>query len=751
MLSRFRLVVVLLLAALPVFAVSPKTVTSSQPFTDINNNALANGSIVFKLANPDLIVGGPQVVQGLTYTITLDANGLVPAGKTIWATDQMQSTGNYYTVTIYNSNNLPVRGTENWRISGTSPIDLSLQVNATLPDPGLSNPVLQNPAAPQTITGQGMTLTKSAPLTLARQNNKWFADQWCTTPGTLDQSCIQNAINDVLANGPIGSSGRHMGIVVVSPGVYNIASTITVTGGGIGNVEIRGSGQVSNWGSVLEPTVGLGSGCVFQVNADAVTIDNLVITGVNNQGVPDGICLGTSSVETFDSHIYWNWYQYMHTAIHGVKYSGGEFAHNTIELGQFGIAGGLAGDVAFTNVLIDDNRIFQNSASGIFIHGDGTAANYGHNSVDNNLLDFNTNSGVLANTGQIDFASVINYRITNNTFNSNNACCSTSNIDDIKVATSNAGYIGGNNHYNTGRNVLNLNGNAGLTLNGDSSRNCNVNSNGGTTAAVVADNMTNFTVSGITTTADAAKNLCTYSISVGAASSGTKLGLNNVIAQQTAKYSILDTTASAIDGGQFSPTGPGNSTSGTSLGVIGSDGAATAGNLYGWGVNKSGVDGVMFGVNKNTTTGSIPGSAVYFSSAGTGSVLCFGRGNGSGLPNTCDLQINGSGQIVSPTLVTSTIVTGIVGDGSGFKHKRISTGSIGATTRTEVLLSWTTTFADANYTVSCAVEDSTTAAATQGLTYERIRTHSASQVGAVINNPTAGAITGTLDCTAAHD
>lgn len=98
--------------------------------------------------------------------------------------------------------------------------------------------------------------------------------------------------------------------------------------------------------------------------------------------------------------------------------------------------------------------------------------------------------------------------------------------------------------------------------------------------------------------------------------------------------------------------------------------------------------------------------------------------------------------------------TGMCNDTAGAqlcKHKRITTGSIGATTRAEVLLTWGTTFADANYSVACSVEDSTTAAGTQGLTGERVRTHSASQVGYVINNPTGGGVTGTLDCWALHD
>jgi hypothetical protein len=101
--------------------------------------------------------------------------------------------------------------------------------------------------------------------------------------------------------------------------------------------------------------------------------------------------------------------------------------------------------------------------------------------------------------------------------------------------------------------------------------------------------------------------------------------------------------------------------------------------------------------------------------------------------NPAQLQVNGG----------STI---------GLKQRiqNATTGSIGATTRAEILISWPSTMTDTNYTVSCSVQDSTTAAGTQGLTFERIRTKSATQVGLVINNPTAGGITGSIDCIGEH-
>lgn len=109
-------------------------------------------------------------------------------------------------------------------------------------------------------------------------------------------------------------------------------------------------------------------------------------------------------------------------------------------------------------------------------------------------------------------------------------------------------------------------------------------------------------------------------------------------------------------------------------------------------------------------------------------------------------------EVIGTFQTTSSMTIGSNGTASTLRQiKRMSTGSISGTTRAEVLLSWPNTFTDTNYTVECNVEDSTTAAASQGLTFERIRTKSATQVGAVIYNPTGGGITGTLDCSADHD
>ncbi len=103
-------------------------------------------------------------------------------------------------------------------------------------------------------------------------------------------------------------------------------------------------------------------------------------------------------------------------------------------------------------------------------------------------------------------------------------------------------------------------------------------------------------------------------------------------------------------------------------------------------------------------------------------------------------------------VVTFNDVTGnaLVADAVGpVKTKRITTGSISATTYADVDVTWTAAFADANYTVNCSVVESTSAA--QGLDIDHIQQALAAKVTVTVHNPTGGSLTGTLNCTATHD
>jgi hypothetical protein len=182
--------------------------------------------------------------------------------------------------------------------------------------------------------------------------------------------------------------------------------------------------------------------------------------------------------------------------------------------------------------------------------------------------------------------------------------------------------------------------------------------------------------------------------------------------------------------------------------------------VSGWGLDVSGVQkwDVLTGALAPHTAGGVdlgttaqPVGNVWIGNAGTNNIKLTGTGSAARVAMLPD----NSGTLAELNLSQTWTTSQKQGNNGTFvgihQHLRASTGSIGATTRTEVLLGWISSMNDANYTVACSVEDPTTAAGVQGLIYERIRTKSASQVGLVINNPTGAAITGTIDCVADHD
>jgi hypothetical protein len=93
---------------------------------------------------------------------------------------------------------------------------------------------------------------------------------------------------------------------------------------------------------------------------------------------------------------------------------------------------------------------------------------------------------------------------------------------------------------------------------------------------------------------------------------------------------------------------------------------------------------------------------------------------------------------------------GSLADGSALKHGRVSTGSCAAT-GCSVTLTWATAFADANYTVSCGLEDATAQSETAGLRLGHITSKKAASVTMTLDNLSGAGVTGTLECIATHD
>lgn len=95
--------------------------------------------------------------------------------------------------------------------------------------------------------------------------------------------------------------------------------------------------------------------------------------------------------------------------------------------------------------------------------------------------------------------------------------------------------------------------------------------------------------------------------------------------------------------GNLTVTGPGSSTTAQpNLGYFTSVSPATDSNIYSIGINKSGHNSLLLGVNKNSSTGNIPSEAVFISTFVTNSTLTIGRGGGNGNPAYPDIQVIGN-------------------------------------------------------------------------------------------------------------
>ena len=92
---------------------------------------------------------------------------------------------------------------------------------------------------------------------------------------------------------------------------------------------------------------------------------------------------------------------------------------------------------------------------------------------------------------------------------------------------------------------------------------------------------------------------------------------------------------------------------------------------------------------------------------------------------------------------------GVAADGGGFKHAAVSTGSVGAGARADVVITWATAFVDTNYTPIVSMVE--TSAAGTGIIIERIRVRTASAITVQVLNESAGSLTGGVQAIAVHD
>lgn len=151
---------------------------------------------------------------------------------------------------------------------------------------------------------------------------------------------------------------------------------------------------------------------------------------------------------------------------------------------------------------------------------------------------------------------------------------------------------------------------------------------------------------------------------------------------------------------------------------------------------------------------NLASSADWLCAKSTGvSIPTVGLSIGGGTNLTTSNQ-TGTGSIVlatSPTITSPTIASGINGDGSGLKAKRGAAGCAtaapaGSTCTTTV--TWTTPFADANYTAMCGGRGITSGVPVYGGITAQL---AASVTFQTVSGTAAAAQFTNIDCTAVHD
>jgi phage-related tail protein len=105
-----------------------KTLTSSVAFQDEFGNALTNGSLILSLQQQGttylILSGGGQVVSR-SFIVNLDSSGKLPAGVSVWASDELSGNPVYRATLCRSAGGITPVGSVTWSISGSSPIDLS--------------------------------------------------------------------------------------------------------------------------------------------------------------------------------------------------------------------------------------------------------------------------------------------------------------------------------------------------------------------------------------------------------------------------------------------------------------------------------------------------------------------------------------------------------------------------------------------------------------------------------------------------
>jgi len=322
---------------------TPTTIASScsaGTFQDAQGNVIP-GSLTFDLSQTAAVTGGGEVVPK-RVTITVDSTGKPSSGQSIWRNTDLTPSGTTYRMQFFDSSGNFIADFGSQVISGSSPIDLTLLTPTTTSGgtTGFVNPVLQNPSAPQVITGQTLSLSNAL--------------LGFEASGTTPDTGISRTAAATIAIGN-GSQGNKTGIlqlasiqgpgiqkqIFTSNGTFTIPTGITQVkvmaigggGGGAGNTGGGGASGGGGGGCAIKWLTGLTPGNTLAVVVG--TGGNGGAAGANNgiSGNNSSVASGTQTISTITAN----------GGTNGITGNAGGGAGGTASGGDLNIGGGGGG------------------------------------------------------------------------------------------------------------------------------------------------------------------------------------------------------------------------------------------------------------------------------------------------------------------------------------------------------------------------------------------------------------------------
>jgi hypothetical protein len=389
--------------------------------------------------------------------------------------------------------------------------------------------VLINPPGAQAVIQPPGTF-----LAVNSLNNVHYASQWCTTAGTLDETCVNNAIADIQAHGPVKAGGFPTGQVVIDGTRQYFLNNSIVVPYGV-DISLFGESYNNLQGTELQPNKA--NMTLIQVQSDTIDIHDLLLNSGCCAGTT-GISLGTTSHFVSGARVNNMWYQGMSVAVHLINVQGMDLSNSTCDDNvKYCILSNYPdGDVAAAGIVATNMNFFGQQVA---ISITGNAAS------DPNDWSRYIFSGFWSYAGN---AAAGPSGSTNVFYNLNNVSLSGVNwnnsADDIQFFYVNGGNIGPFTDTQDGRRFVLLTSCTNIDVHDATILGTAQQQTPGTYAVVETSNSRNISVHGITTTAPAGfLASASYGLLIDAGTAGSTIYGNSFNAQTVSAYHVLDTTA----------------------------------------------------------------------------------------------------------------------------------------------------------------------------------------------------------------